>query len=244
MLHPFISSASARTTSLGGVWLSALAHAAVIAGAVAGSGRTPPRPAESSAGEVERVSFVEVRPVTRAALRAAPERRAVPGERALSIPTLALAVGDITVPDVPPEIVPDANVVAETTDWVQRQFTGATMSDLIGAMFRRLYTAPAGGAYTEDLVEKIAWPRVDNPRPVYPASMMAAGIEESFFVKFVVDSTGRVDEQSLSFPESAHRLFVDAVKRVLLRSRYYPAELAGRRVRQLVQQVFVFRIAR
>ena len=87
-------------------------------------------------------------------------------------------------------------------------------------------------------------PYPDNPKPVYPPSMLSAGIETAFVVQFVVDTTGRVDDHSLKFPASAGRLFVDAVQRVLLRSRYRPAELGGRRVAQFVEQQFTFRIAR
>jgi hypothetical protein len=39
-------------------------------------------------------------------------------------------------------------------------------------------------------------------------------------------------------------MFLRAVKEALLRSRYLPAELAGTRVRQLVQQQFSFVIVR
>jgi hypothetical protein len=62
--------------------------------------------------------------------------------------------------------------------------------------------------------------------------------EANFVVTFVVDSTGRVDSQSLEFPAVARQVFVDAVRRALGRSRYRPAEMDGRRARQLVQQAF------
>jgi len=100
------------------------------------------------------------------------------------------------------------------------------------------------GIYTADVVEKTVMPYPDNPKPLYPSQMLSAGIEAAFVVRFVVDTTGHVDDHSLKFPSSAGRLFVDAVQRVLLRSRYRPAELGGRRVSQLVEQQFTFRIAR
>jgi len=42
------------------------------------------------------------------------------------------------------------------------------------------------------------------------------------------------------FPPSAHSLFVEAVRQALRKSRYYPAEFGGRKVRQLVEQRFTF----
>jgi TonB family protein len=70
------------------------------------------------------------------------------------------------------------------------------------------------------------------------------GVEGSFVVEFVVDSTGRVDEKTMTFPSTAHPMFLRAVRDALLHSRYFPAELAGMRVRQLVQQQFSFVIVR
>jgi TonB family protein len=68
------------------------------------------------------------------------------------------------------------------------------------------------------------------------------GVEASFVVRFVVDTTGQVDENKIEFPTTAHRLFVESVKAALLRSRYFPAVLGGRHVAQLVQQEFRFRM--
>jgi TonB family protein len=102
----------------------------------------------------------------------------------------------------------------------------------------------ANGAYTADVVERTAWPQQDNPRPRYPDALRRAGVEGSFLVEFVVDSTGRVDPKTLSFPKAAHPMFLRAVRDALLHSRYFPAELAGMRVRQLVTQQFTFVIAR
>jgi protein TonB len=111
------------------------------------------------------------------------------------------------------------------------------------AMWAVMHPGP-NGAYSSEVVEKTAWPHQDNPRPRYPEQLKNAGIEGSFLVEFVVDTTGRVDPKTLSFPKTAHPAFLQAVKDVLLRSRYFPAELAGMRVRQLVSQQFTFVIAR
>jgi periplasmic protein TonB len=100
------------------------------------------------------------------------------------------------------------------------------------------------GAYTQDVVERVAWPHRDNPRPRYPSELQRAGVEGSLLVEFVVDSTGRVDEKTLTFPTDAQPGFLRAVRDALLHSRFFPAELAGMRVRQLVQQQFTFVIAR
>jgi protein TonB len=58
--------------------------------------------------------------------------------------------------------------------------------------------------------------------------------------RFVLDTTGRVDAKSIEFPTTVHPLFIRAVQNALLRSRYFPAELGGMRVRQFVAQQFKF----
>jgi TonB family protein len=93
-----------------------------------------------------------------------------------------------------------------------------------------------------DAVDRVVMPLASNPVPAYPRSMAAAGIEANFVVVFVVDSTGRIDRGSLEFPATAQPLFAESVRRALERSRYRPAEMDGRPVRQLVQQEFFFRM--
>ena len=63
-------------------------------------------------------------------------------------------------------------------------------------------------------------------------------------VRYVVDTAGSVQESTLKFPKRAHRLFVASIRDALRRSRYFPAEVAGRRVPQVVQQQFSFVMAK
>lgn len=94
----------------------------------------------------------------------------------------------------------------------------------------------AGRVYTELLVERAVIARRDNPSPAYPTALSAAMVEGGVLVQFVVDTTGRVEPQSIVVMRATHRLFGESVQRWLLRTRYLPAEVRGRPVRQLVQQ--------
>ena len=76
--------------------------------------------------------------------------------------------------------------------------------------------------------------------PHYPDAMRAANIEGDVLVTFVVDTTGRADMSTFTVIKSTHTLFTQAVKNSVANSRYYPAEIGGHRVKQLVQQPFVF----
>lgn len=104
--------------------------------------------------------------------------------------------------------------------------------------------SPTGGVFTERLVDKAAAARPGNPAPIYPAALRAAQIEGTVLARFVVDSVGRAESASIEFPEATHPQFAEAVRQSLLKSRYLPAMLGGRAVRQLVEQRFAFTLAR
>src|SRR5262249_51056767 len=98
------------------------------------------------------------------------------------------------------------------------------------------------GIYTPDLVDEAVSPRPGNPKPRYPESLRAAGVEGDVNVEFVVDTTGRVDEPSIKFSTHIHELFMDAIRVSLRRARFFPARLAGTVVPQLVRQEFRFEL--
>jgi len=251
MLHTFVSTQGTRigAARLGVASFSVLAHAGLITVAVATSGRPSSTVDEGRRfAPAEQLQFVNVRdrerrtlPISRRALRAARNaaRLIVPNLTKLRIAVDATIAALPTVPEVPI----DLDIGAHTAD--ARDFGEIDTSQLVAssAMWALAHPGP-NGAYSEDVVERTAWPRNDNPRPRYPQSLKDRGVEGSFVVQFVVDSTGRVDAKTLNFPGSAHPAFLRAVKDALLHSRYFPAELAGLRVRQLVQQQFTFVLGR
>jgi hypothetical protein len=75
-------------------------------------------------------------------------------------------------------------------------------------------------------------------------ALRAAQIEGSVVARFVVDTTGLAEPESITFPEATHAQFADAVRQSLLHSRYLPAVLGDRHVRQLVEQHFAFTLTR
>ena len=78
------------------------------------------------------------------------------------------------------------------------------------------------------------------PAPRYPEMLRAGAVQGRVVARFVVDTLGRVEPPSVEFPEASHLQFAEAVRQVLPRLRFRPAEAGGRRVRQLVQQEFRF----
>ncbi len=78
--------------------------------------------------------------------------------------------------------------------------------------------------------------------PSYPAELLARNVQGSVQAQYVVDTTGRAEPASLRIVRATHPLFVEAVRKALPDMRFSPATLAGKKVRQLVEQEFTFRI--
>jgi TonB family protein len=248
MVHTFVSSPTKREqpVRIAGASLSVVLHAVLIGSAVAATSISPVKTLAGDVHRVRREEFVRyvrtVPPAADAAPRPAErsKTRATPRFAALRFPGVDLVV----VPNLEIAEVPEIDLRGHVANAGTDELAGPGLSALIAGALRGMIPIPINGAYSATSVERVVAPRRDNPRPAYPTSMLAAGIETSVAVSFVVDSTGRVDEKSMVAPSNAHRLFVDAIKRALKRSRFYPAELAGQRVAQLVRQEFVFRIER
>ena len=84
----------------------------------------------------------------------------------------------------------------------------------------------------------------ESAAPEYPAALLAKGTEGETLVSFIVDTTGYADLTSFKVIEATHPEFGMAVRRALPGMRFRAALLGGQKVRQLVQQNFMFRIQR
>ena len=101
-----------------------------------------------------------------------------------------------------------------------------------------------GQPLTAGIVDRpvVAMPGSASPR--YPSLLQSAGVEGDVRAQFVVDTLGRVEHGSIRILDSTHQSFADAVRDALVRARFVPAEAGGRKVRQLVEQPFSFRVNR
>lgn len=80
----------------------------------------------------------------------------------------------------------------------------------------------------------------ESVKPTYPAVLKTSGISGEVWAQFVVDETGRVDMRTFKSLKSPDPQFTAAVKAVLPRWRLDPAIRHGKKVRQVVQQAFIF----
>jgi len=78
--------------------------------------------------------------------------------------------------------------------------------------------------------------------PVYPPELIEKGVEGQVLTNFVIDTTGRADSATIVVLQSTHPLFVESVRTAIPGMRFSPAMVQGRRVRQVVEQRFQFKI--
>jgi TonB family protein len=245
MLQTLIYSQPVRASGFASTAFSTLAHGALIAAAIASTSH--PGQIAHEHGEVleQHVTYVKPELLTAARLSKHGAGPVVAKQPAFVLPNLADAQDaiDSSIP-LPTTTEPDLSVV--TDQWlVQPDALSTAQSGLVDAIgARSVAPPPVNGVYSQENVDRMVSPRPGNPTPRYPGVLQDMRIEGEFVVKFVVDSTGAVEPDRIEFPSAMHRLFAESVRNALLRSRYFPAQIAGRFVPQMVIQEFRFTMAR
>lgn len=82
----------------------------------------------------------------------------------------------------------------------------------------------------------------ESAAPAYPAKLLELKIEGGAYVQFVVDTLGMADTLSFRVISSTHPEFAQSVRDALPGMRFHPAILRSKKVRQLVEQPFMFKI--
>ena len=120
-----------------------------------------------------------------------------------------------------------------------------TGCDSLAIAVRLLHAArpPVAPAYFEFQVEKPVRQRSSLSRPEYPPSLIATRTEGRVLVQFVVGLDGKAEMSTFKVLEATHPAFAEAVRKALPGMSYFPAEIGGRKVRQVVQQPFTFGVA-
>lgn len=235
MLVKLPESARERKRSFGGATVSTLLHAALIGGTVVATGTTIERAQEP----VAPADLVYVEPQRK---QDPPPPEKAPERPAVEIPTDAPPAPDVKVNPVDLSVIPeglppvDARIGTMSVDSFK---VAPRDSTPVGTG-----VIDTGEPLTEAMVEKAVQARAGNPTPRYPSFLASAGVEGAVYAQFVVDTTGRVEPESIRFTKSDHALFEREVRQVLLRSRFTPAEFGRQRVRQLVEQAFAFALKR
>ena len=149
----------------------------------------------------------------------------------------------LTAPVEIPDVIPDIDLSKKVTD--EADFSGKGVAGGV-AKGKEGGTAvvQSDQPYFEFQVEKPVVPAPGSAQPRYPDMLRQAGVEGEVLAQFVVDTTGRAEPGSLKILKSSHDMFVQSVKNALPQMRFIPAEVGGRKVKQLVQQPFSFSITK
>jgi TonB family protein len=84
---------------------------------------------------------------------------------------------------------------------------------------------------------------ISQPAPKYPPVLEQAGISGQVKLRFVVDTTGRVEATSIKVLESTHQGFAGAARESVAAAVFHPARIGERPVRQLAHQPIRFVVA-
>ena len=232
MLEMLLESNSKKSRSIAGAITSVAAHTALIVAAIYATAQARserPRPPET----VRPVYIPRAIAPTRVTSATAPQQTRPLARRLMFVEP---NVSNVSI-DVPP--IDAAGMVPTPGDFpptlIGTDTPGVGVDVSAGAV-----DAPFRAEQVEKQVALV--PGAAPPR--YPDVLRSSGVEGQVVVLFVVDEHGRSEEESIRFVRSDNRLFEDAVRVALRRMRFIPAQVGGRRVRQLVQMPFVFTLAR
>lgn len=140
-----------------------------------------------------------------------------------------------------PDVLPDIDLSKKVTD--EADFTGKGQQGGVSKGVERP-VVQQDQPYFEFQVEKPVVQAPGSSAPRYPDILRQAGVEGEVLAQFVVDTLGKAETGSFKVLKSSHDLFAQAVRSALPAMRFIPAEVGGRKVKQLVQQPFAFAIAK
>ena len=215
--------------------LSVIVHAVLISGAVYGTLQAKEAIEKPKAEKVEFVEMKKDEPPP-------PEDKPPPPPEIVAAPPPPKGFQVLTAPIKIPDVLPEIDLSKKMTD--EADFTGKGVAGGIGKGVVGGTAPVADQTYFEFQVEKQVAAAPGNAPPRYPDMLRSANVEGEVLVQFVVDTTGRVERGSIKILKSSHELFTNAVQSALNSMRFYPAEIGGRKVKQLVQQPFNFHLTR
>jgi protein TonB len=237
VFNNLIESRPVKQRSLGASVISTLFHAGVIAFSIYATANAGMKVVEEV---VQKVDFVETKkdeppppkdeppPPPPDAVMAPPPPK---GFQVLAAP--------VNIPDVIPEI-DLSKALTNEADFSGRGVAGGVASGVVGGTGPVITDQP----YFDFQVEKPVAPLPGSAGPRYPDILRSGGVEGSVLAQFVVDTTGRVEIATFRVLRSDHAMFEQAVRSALPNMRFLAAEVGGRKVKQLVQQPFVFALQR
>ena len=235
MLSTLIESRRTRSRNSGGTAASVIVHALLVTLVAAVTAHASDDTPATKPPPPDVVYFEPVNP-TPPSEPASPDRPQRASEP--TIPTLVYTHVDVP-PNIPTDI-PQVDVSLPPIDPTTLIIRGAEHRAASGAGSSPSSGSP--GVYSAWQVEKSTVPLSGNPKPIYPPMLQSARVDGEVLAQFVVDTTGRIDMSTFRAIQATDELFVQSVRRALAEWKFLPAEVEGRRVRQLVQMPLTFKV--
>ena len=233
MFNQLIESKAQKQKMAGGTVFSIVLHTLLIAGAVYATARAGVKDEKSKA---EKIQFVEMKKEPPKVPDKPPPPKEVvvkpPPPKGFQVLRAPVKI-DIKIPEIDL-----SKAVTNEADFSGKGVKGGTGTGVSGGV------ANTNQTYFEFQVEKPAEMLQDSPKPKYPSVLESSGIAGEVQAQFVVNSSGKADMDSFKVLKSTNELFTQAVKSVLPRMRFSPAQIGGKPVNQLVQQSFQFAVPR
>jgi protein TonB len=233
MFNQLIESKAQKQKMAGGTVFSIVLHTVLIAGAVYATARAGVKDDKAKA---EKIQFVEMKKEPPKVPDKPPPPKEVivkpPPPKGFQVLRAPVRI-DIKIPEIDL-----SKAITNENDFSGKGVKGGTGTGVVGGV------ANTNQTYFEFQVEKPAEMLQDSPKPKYPSVLESSGIAGEVQAQFVVNSSGKADMDSFKVLKSTNELFTQAVKTVLPRMRFSPAQIGGKPVNQLVQQSFQFAVPR
>jgi protein TonB len=238
MFNQLLESKPKKQKLAGGTIFSMILHGGLIAAAIAATAGAGIADDKSKA---EKVQFVEMKKEP-----PKPKPKEPPPPPPKEVVMKAPPPKGFQVLRAPVEIpikIPDIDLSKKVTD--EADFSGKGVK---GGIAKGVEGGTAivdpNQTYFEFQVEKPVAQIPGTGSPRYPDALRSSGVEGEVQAQFVVNEDGRAETSTFKVLKATNDLFASAVRTALPNMRFYAAEVGGKKVKQLVQQSFQFKLDR
>jgi protein TonB len=230
-----IESNQKKSRSLGASAFSTIFHLAIVGLSVYATANAGNEVADEV---VQKIDFVDVKKDE----PPPPEEKPPPPPDVVAPPPIAKGFQVLAAPVSIPDVIPEIDLSKALTN--EDDFSGKGVAGGIAAGVVGGAVVDQSQTYFDFQVEKPVGSIPGGVNLRYPDILRTGGVEGQVLAQFTVDTTGRVIVSTFQVLRKDHDLFEAAVRSALPSMRFLPAEMGGRKVRQVVQQPFVFSLQR
>lgn len=238
MFNNLIESKAKKQRSVGSWLTSALINGSLMAFGIYATANAA---TQAEKPQEEKIDFVEMKKEEPPPPKDEPPPPPPPD--VVAAPPVAKGFQVLQAPVDIPDVIPDIDLSKKVTD--EADFSGKGVQGGTSKGDPNVKTAPiqTDQPYFDFQVEKPAAP--SQPLSArFPEMLRSANLSGEVIAQFVVDTTGRADMSTWKVLKEDHPLFVQAAKQSVQSARFLPAEVGGRKVKQLVQVPFNFSLTK